>query len=172
MATYLRGFKTRAYRELYEQLSELFDAEPLQRVFSFQERGGDVEAEDFLDTQKNRVSVVFTQWEEGIYYLDFSINGNSFENPKISYTVTEYSTLLSTVASCVSQFLDEYSPKGLILAGADSILKTTKNEKAKGQKNRIYHAFVSRINAGDQNYAVERNKNGDLELIKMAPYRK
>lgn len=168
MSQYLKNFKNRVRESLYESLSEIFDSGPFQRTFQFYKYiGSTVKVESFRDPKGNLVDITFSHWERGLYELDFSINGDSYDNPEVSYTLTDYSKLLNTIAEAVSQFLEKYEPEGLGLGGADGFAKLEKNPKYEGQKNRIYHAFVSRIQDLNNNYVVDRdNKTGDIALIR------
>lgn len=170
MSTRLKAFRFRTYTNLYESLSEIFDSEPLMRIFTFTSHPEDIKtvSTKFKDEKGNSIDVQFVHWDKGIYTLDFSVNGDSFENPEIECTVREYAILLNTVAAAVSQFLEEFNPKGLHISGADSLNKIEKNSKSEGQKTRIYHAFTSQILDTNGRYAVDRdNKTGELSLVRI-----
>ena len=100
-----------------------------------------------------------------MYELDYSINGSSFTNPDLDYTIKDYSILLNTVAKAIDQFLLKYNPLGLIIEGADYSGKLISNPKSLGQKNRIYSYFITQIK-DNPNYIVDKTKSGTINLIR------
>lgn len=145
-------------------LTEIFDSTPLNVNIVLKTQNNPISCE-FIDEQNNNVKVLFHLIGKEIYELDFMVNGDSFENQDIKYSVKNYSKLLNTIALVVSKFLDEIHPVGLVIEGSDSVQKIIKRPKAEGQKNIIYNYFISKIET-KHNYKVDLKQNGTINLIR------
>ena len=162
-----QSFKTYKDRILLsEMLDEIFDSEPFKNNFNFKdEENGDVKVESFKDPLSNKINIVFYNIKNNLYELDFGVNGNSFSNFNLEYSLKDYSLLLSTIAQAVSQFLERYKPKGLKIEGEDSFEKIIKNPDKDGQKNSIYKFFISQIeDKGD--YMVDKSIPKGIALMR------
>jgi hypothetical protein len=145
---------------LEEDLKELFDSQPFKTSFKI-EPGytAEYETQPFQDEQGNQIVVGFISDGPGVFEIDFQINGNSFKDINVNYTITEYSKLLATVAQAVSQFIEEYKPYGILLTGVDDFSKIQKKPSTEGQKDRVYDYFISKMKE-HPNYKVGRYPNG------------
>jgi hypothetical protein len=166
MGISLETYKTQALKRLVKEvLYEIFDSTPLKDTFILSPSDEGYSTESFKDGEGNLIRVIFYNMGNEMYELDFTVNGNSFSNPEIKYSVKQYSQLLYTVAKAVSQFLYQIRPKGLQIDGADSFSKILKRKEADGQKNFIYDYFISKIE-NDQDYKIDRLAGGNFNLIK------
>lgn len=96
----------------------------------------------------------------GFFEIDFTVNGSSYENIGIDYSLKEYTSLILTVFKCIEQFIEEYSPQGVKIEGEDSF---TKQEK--GQKNTIYKYALQNIDT-PADYVLLTDENGGVEILK------
>lgn len=144
-------------------LQEIFDSSPFKTQFDFQDDGYKVKSEYFKDNQENNIQVIFHKMRGENYEIDFTVNGSSYENLDIIYSIKEYSSLISTVFKCIEQFINEYSPEGLYIEGEDSITK--KDIGKKGQKNSIYKYALENINI-PPNYVLLTNESGGVQILK------
>jgi hypothetical protein len=162
-----QSFKT--YRDrilLSEMLDEIFDSEPFKNNFNFDLNNyKDVVITPFQDPQDNEIKIIFYNEGNGLYEIDFMVNNTSFKDLDVNYTLKDYTKLLSTVASATSQFLDKYEPKGLKIKGADDYRKIQNNEKAQGQKTRIYDYFISQIEDKGK-YMVDKSNPEGIALMR------
>ena len=166
MGISLQTYKTQAINKIIKEVFyEIFDSIPLQNTFVISPSHEGYSTENLKDEKGNLIKVIFHSIGNEMYELDFTVNGNSFSNSDINYTVKQYSKLLHTVAKAVSQFLHQINPKGLQIDGADSFSKILRKEKAAGQKNFIYDYFISKIE-NDQDYKIERLAGGNFNLIR------
>lgn len=166
MGISLSTYKTQALKRIInEVLYEVFETEPFKTAFIITPSDEGYSTETFKDNKGNLIKVIFHNLGKEMYELDFTVNGNSFSNPDINYTVKQYSSLLSTVAKAVSQFLEQIQPQGLQIDGADSFSKILKRSNIKGQKNFIYDYFLLKIE-NDIEYKIERLEGGNFNLIK------
>jgi hypothetical protein len=90
------------------------------------------------------------------------VNGNSYENLDIDYSIKEYTSLISTIFKCIEQFIDEYSPNGLDIGGSESSKKITSGKK--GQKNAIYKYALKHIDIPN-NYSLLTNEDGGVQIL-------
>ena len=141
-------------------LDEIFDSKPFKTSFKI---GPGFEAhyevESFKDPQGNTVDIYFTESGEDIFEIDFQLNGNSFKASDVSYTLKDYTSLLSTIALAVTQFLEKYEPYGITFRGADDFRSVSKNPNKKGQKDRIYDFFITQL-GDNRNYKIGRYPDG------------
>jgi hypothetical protein len=141
-------------------LKELFDSKPFKTSFKI---GPGFEAhyevESFKDPQENTVNIYFTESGEDMYEVDFQLNGNSFKASGVNYTLKDYTSLLSTIAAAVTQFLEKYEPYGVVLRGADDFESVSKNPNKKGQKDRIYDFFITQL-GNNEKYKIGRYPDG------------
>lgn len=163
MGTLLEAFQSRMERE---GIYELFDSLPIQTEFTFEDRGDDLITNPILDGKGNVLRVLFHKGRNDIFMLDFIINGSSFENPDIEYSVKEYSTLVATVSQVVNQFLKEYTPYGVMLGGVDSMTKVEKRAAFKGQKNRIYAYFLMQLKGNMDYYTIKEKGDLGMSLVR------
>ncbi len=147
----------------YSHLQEIFDSLPFKTQFNFQNTGYEFKSEYFKDGQGNNIQVIFHKMNKENYEIDFTVNGNSYENLDIIYSIKEYSSLILTVFKCVEQFINEYSPEGLYIEGEDSFTK--KDIGKKGQKNSIYKYALENINI-PPNYVLLTNESGGVQILK------
>lgn len=165
MGASLNSYKKYLKQIIKETLFEIYDSKPIKIYFNLEDKGDYIETEEFKDHKDHIIKIFFYKLKNNIYELDYSLNGSSFTNPDLDYTIKDYSILLSTVAKAVDQFLIEYKPLGLVIEGADYSGKLISNPKTLGQKNRIYDYFISQI--GDNpNYMVDKSKSKIINLVK------
>jgi hypothetical protein len=165
MGASLNSYRIYLKRVLKETISEIFDSQPIMSSFNFTKEGDDITTDKFKDYKGNNVQILFYKIKENIYELDFTVNGNSFNNDDINYTVKDYSILLNTVAKAVSQFLTAYNPQIVFMDGYDSERKKITKPYADGQKNRLYNYFISQLEPND-NYKVDKTKFGTINLAR------
>ena len=144
-------------------LKEIFDSSPFKTEFEFINSEGDIRCKSFQDNQQNSIQVIFHKMRRECYEVDFMVNGSSYENKNIDYSIKEYSSLISTVFKCIEQFIEEYSPGGVYIEGEDSITK--KDIGKEGQKNAIYKYALKNINI-PLNYVLLTNENGGVQILK------
>lgn len=162
-----QSFKTYKDRILLsEMLDEIFDSEPFKNNFNFSLNDyKDVVVTPFQDPQDNEIKIIYYNEGNGLYELDFMVNGTSFKDRDVNYTLIEYTRLLSTIDNATSQFLDQYKPIGLKIKGADDYRKVQDKEKAQGQKTRIYDYFISQIEDKDK-YMVDKSNPEGIALMR------
>lgn len=163
------GQSFKSYKDrilLSEILGELFDSKPFTSTFNFSLNNyKDIVATPFQDPQDNEIKIIYYNEGNGVYELDFMINGTSFKDRDVNYTLGEYAKLLSTIASATSQVLDKYKPVGLKIKGVDDYRKIQDKEKAQGQKTRIYDYLISQIeDKGD--YMVDKSVRDGIALMR------
>jgi len=147
-------------------LGEIFDSEPFRSNFNFNlNNHKDIVVAPFQDSQDNKIRIIYYNEGNGLYEIDFMVNNTSFKDYEVSYTLKNYTKLLSTVASATSQFLDKYEPKGLKMQGSDDYRKIQNKEKAQGQKTRIYDYFISQIEDKGK-YMVDKSIPGGIALMR------
>ena len=147
----------------YPYLKEIFDSSPFKTQFNFINSGNEIKCETFNDNQGNKIQVIFHKMRRENYEIDFTVNGNSYENKDIDYSIKEYSSLISTVFKCIEQFIEEYSPEGLYIEGEDSFTK--QDLEKKGQKNSIYKYSLKNINL-PSDYVLLTNESGGVQILK------
>lgn len=147
----------------YSNLLEIFDSSPFQSHFRFLKYEYGVKSETFKDNQGNTIQVIFHKMNNENYEVDFTVNGSSYENLNIVYSVKDYSSLIQTVFKCIEQFIEEYDPEGLGIEGEDSLTKIDVGKK--GQKNSIYKYALKNINI-PPNYVLLTNENGGVQILK------
>jgi hypothetical protein len=162
---YKNSLKQIIKEEIQKQLSlqEIFDSSPFKTEFVFFDSGYEIQSESFKDNQENNIQVIFHKLNSGFYEVDFTVNGSSYENTDINYSIKEYTSLISTVFKCIEQFINEYSPKGLYIEGEDSFTK--ENIGKKGQKNAIYKYALKGIDI-PLNYTLLTNESGGVQILK------
>ena len=165
MGASLNSYRIYLKRVLEETISEIFDSQPIMSSFNFTGDGDDIVTNKFKDHKGNSIQILLHKIKEDKYELDFTVNGNSFDNLNVEYTVKDYSILLNTVAKAVSQFLVEYNPKTVFMDGYDSERKKLTKSDSDGQKNRLYNYFVSQLEPND-NYGVDKTKFGTINLVR------
>lgn len=106
---------------------------------------------EFDDEKGNRVKVFFQDAGKGVQEVEFSVNGDSFQN--FTTTTSHYLKILSTVIEVVNKYLKEYDPYILKIDGID------KDIDHRGQKNAIYRAYAKASIAGTD-YRVADLPNG------------
>ena len=164
MGQSLKTYKDRIL--LSEVLSELFDSSPFKNDFNFGLNNfKDVVVTPFQDPQGNEIKIIYYNEGNSLYELDFMVNNTSFKDWEVTYTLGEYTKLLTTVASATSQFLDQYKPTGLLIKGVDDFRKIQKKEKAEGQKTRIYDYLISQIEDKGK-YMVDKSVKDGIALIR------
>jgi hypothetical protein len=144
-------------------LQEIFDSSPFKTEFIFFDYGYEIKCETFKDNQGNNIQVIFHKLSSGFFEIDFIVNGNSYENSDIDYSLKEYTSLISTVFKCIEQFIEEYSPQGVKIEGEDSFTKQEKGKK--GQKNTIYKYALQNIDV-PPNYVFLTDESGGVEILK------
>ncbi len=144
-------------------LQEIFDSSPFKTKFTFFDSGYEIKCESFKDNQGNNIQVIFHKLSRGFYEIDFSVNGSSYENSDIDYSLKEYTSLISTVFKCIEQFMEEYSPQGVKIEGEDSFTKQDIGKK--GQKNSIYKYALQNIDV-PPNYVLLTNESGGVQILK------
>jgi hypothetical protein len=141
-------------------LDEIFDSKPFKTSFKI---GPGFEAhyevESFKDPQGNTVDIHFIESGEDVFEIDFQLNENSFKASDVNYTLKDYTSLLSTIALAVTQFLEKYEPYGITFRGADNFESVSKNPNKKGQKDRIYDFFITQL-GDNRNYKIGRYPDG------------
>jgi hypothetical protein len=162
---YKNSLKQVIKEEIQKQLSlqEIFDSSPFKTEFIFFDSGYEIKCEPFKDNQENNIQVIFHKLSSGFYEIDFSVNGSSYENSDIDYSLKEYTSLISTVFKCIEQFMEEYSPQGVKIEGEDSFTKQEKGKK--GQKNTIYKYALQNIDV-PPNYVLLTDESGGVEILK------
>lgn len=174
MSRSLTAFSNVKRYELYEGLEEIFDSEPFKTSFTFKDTSTWIETERFIDPNGNMVRVYFHKLGRNFFELDFTFNGETYKDSGTSYSFKEYSVLLTTIAAVVTQFLEEYKPDAVEFLGADSYSKIEKDPKMKGQKDRIYDGFLSRVkDPGRMYYTGKNTSTGQLTLVRRSgePYK-
>jgi hypothetical protein len=158
--------KSKIQELIKEQLYEIFNTSAMSvNLEPKQDNHRGFHVPTFEDTQGNKINILYHYDDNDVYELDFTINGDSFQNTKVFYSIQEYAKLLATIAQSVDIFLDEIQPVGLILDGADSPKLAAKNPKKIGQKNRIYSYFISAMK-DREDYKLEKTRHGGFNLIK------
>lgn len=147
----------------HPNLQEIFDSSPFHSNFKFLKSEYGVKSEDFKDGQENRIQVIFHKMNMENYEVDFTVNGSSYENLDIKYSIKDYSSLIQTVFKCIEQFIEEYDPEGLKIEGEDSFTKIDIGKK--GQKNSIYKYALKNINI-PPNYVLLTNESGGIQILK------
>lgn len=141
-------------------LQEIFDSKPFKTVFKLQPGfEATYETESFKDPQGNTIDIFFIESGEDTFEVDFQVNGNSFKASGVEYTIKDYTSLLSTIAAAVTQFLEKYEPYGVTFRGADDFESVSKNPNKKGQKDRIYDFFITQL-GDNENYKLGRYPDG------------
>lgn len=141
-------------------LQEIFDSLPFKTKFIFFNSENEIKCDSFKDNQGNDIQVTFHELNNGFFEIDFTVNGSSYENIGIDYSLKEYTSLILTVFKCIEQFIEEYSPQGVKIEGEDSF---TKQEK--GQKNTIYKYALQNIDT-PADYVLLTDENGGVEILK------
>jgi hypothetical protein len=150
---------------IYDTLVEVFDAKPFKTTFMFIRDEDDLYIPRFNDPKGNPININFYHEGVGIYALDFTVNGTSYKSNTVKYTLLDYTTLLSTVAQAVTQFLEKCNPVGVLLTGTNVYEKIANKPQAEGQKDRIYRFFISQIE--DQgNYMVDKSVKDGIALMR------
>jgi hypothetical protein len=150
---------------IYDTLEEVFDAKPFKTTFMFIKDEDDVYVPRFNDPKGNAINIHFYHEGNNLYTLDFMVNDNSYKSNTTKYTLLDYTTLLSTIAQAVSQFLEKCNPVGLVLTGTNVFEKIANKPQAEGQKDRIYKYFISQIE--DQgNYMVDKSVRDGIALMR------
>ena len=162
MATTLKSLKRSLLFNLLKEvtLKEIFDSVPFKTSFSIKPGfEAAYEVDSFKDPQGNTIDIHFVESGDEVYDLDFQVNGNSFKAENVKYTLKDYTSLLSTIAAAVTQFLNEQEPNGLIFRGADDFPSIANKTYKKGQKDRIYNYFITKLNP-THNYKVGKYPDG------------
>ena len=146
---------------LKENLTEIFETPPFKTNFNFKEEEGLLYVPDFKDPKGNNIKIYFWEYPNTSYMVDFTLNGNSFGNEDIEYTLKEYTSLIRTIYEAITSFLEKYQPRALDIGGADSFDSIRKE----GQKSAIYKYSTKFLKPHPQ-YRVLFKDNGDLNLIK------
>jgi hypothetical protein len=141
-------------------LQEIFDSKPFKTSFNIKPGfEATYQTEVFKDPQGNNIEIFFVESGEDVYEVDFQVNGNSFKAANVNYSLKDYTSLLSTIAAGVSQFLYKYQPYGVIFRGADDFTSVSKNPNKRGQKDRIYDFFITQL-GDNENYKLGRYPDG------------
>lgn len=140
-------------------LNEIFDSPPFKTEFIF----NDNKCKAFTDGKGNMIQVIFHKMVNDYYEVDFTVNGNSYENTDVDYSFKDYTSLISTVFKCMEQFIKEFSPQGLYIEGEDSFTKQDKGKK--GQKNIIYKYALKQITL-PTDYKMLTNEYGGVQILK------
>lgn len=148
------------YAEIFDTSAMSVDLTPHPSKY-----GGHYEVRAFKDASGNEITINFWHVGNGVFDLDFSVDGDSYGNYNKSYRLKEYTKLLATVAKSVDVFLDEVRPVGLVMDGVDSPRLVSKKAEKEGQKNRIYSYFVSMMEDRDD-YKLEKTAGGGFNLIR------
>lgn len=159
--------KSKIQELIREQLyAEIFDTSAMNvDLTPKRSRHGHYGVQAFEDESGNEITINFWHIGNGVFDLDFSVNGDSYGNYRISYSLKEYTKLLATVAKSVDIFLDQVHPVGLAMDGVDSPRLVSKKAEKEGQKNRIYSYFISMMQDRDD-YKLEKTANGGFNLIR------
>lgn len=162
-----QSFKTYKNKLLLEDLfNEIFETSPFKLNFEFTLYSEGIKTE-FEDLKSNKIKIYFYYLNNDLYELDFTVKGTSFQSPDVNYSLKDYTSLLSTVAQATSQFLKEYKPLGLKIEGTNIFSKIERNPKFKGQKNRIYKYFISKIeDKGDYGVDKENEHSNVISLMR------
>ena len=144
-----------------DNLTEIFDTPPFKSTFNFVEEEGLVYVPEFEDPQGNTIKIFFWEQPQDAYVVDFTLNGSSFGNKNIEYSLKEYTSLIRTIYEAVNSFLDKHQPYALEIGGADSFKKIRKMD----QKNSIYK-YATKFLKPHSSYKILFKNNGDLNLIK------
>jgi hypothetical protein len=152
---------------LSEIVSEIFDSAPFKTNFTFQpSEYATFETPRFEDPLGNIIRIYFTSdYEEELYEVEFSVNGNSYKSSDTTYSVTDYSKLLATVAKAISEFIEQYEPQGVMIKGSDIFQKVQNNPKSIGQKDRLYLYFLSQIDDNGM-YMIDKSNPDGIALMK------
>ncbi len=150
---------------IYDTLVEVFDAKPFKTTFMFIKDEDDVYVPRFNDPKGNAINIHFYHEGIGLYTLDFTVNDTSYKSDTTKYTLLDYTTLLTTVAQAVTQFLEKYNPVGLVLTGTNVYEKIATKPQAEGQKDRIYRFFISQIE-DKGNYMVDKSVKDGIALMR------
>ena len=150
---------------IYDTLLEVFDAKPFKTTFMFLRDEDDLYIPRFNDPKGNPININFYHEGSGIYALDFTVNDTSYKSNTTKYTLIDYTTLLSTVAQAVTQFLEKYNPVGVLLTGTNVYEKIANKPQAQGQKDRIYRFFISQIE-DKGNYMVDQSIKDGIALMR------
>ena len=163
--TYKNSLRQTIKEEIQKQLflQEIFDSSPFKTEFTFFDSGYEIKCNPFKDNQGNNIQVISHKLSSGFYEIDFTVNGNSYENSDIDYSIKEYTSLISTVFKCIEQFIEEYAPQGVKIEGEDSFTKQEKGKK--GQKNTIYKYALQNIDV-PPNYVLLTDESGGVEILK------
>jgi hypothetical protein len=145
------------------QLKEIFDSKPFKTQFELISSEFGIECKQFKDIQNNIIKVIFHKMRRECYEIDFTVNGSSFENENVSYSLKEYTSLISTIFKCIEQFLKEYNPLGIVFDGSDSSKKIDIGKE--GQKNTIYKYALQSIDI-PPNYSLLTNENSGAQILK------
>jgi hypothetical protein len=145
------------------RLNELFESPPFKSNFDFNEDSTTIYVNPFQDIQGNSIKIYFHKLGKDIFELDFTVNGSSFSNSDVNYSIKEYTSLLSTIAKCWDLFIEQYKPKGLRIEGNSSIEKQLKGKE--NQKNEIYGYFINKIKP-NPNYSILHDELGNFEIIR------
>jgi hypothetical protein len=169
MGVTLEVYKKRIKRIIKEvleknpELNEIFDSPPFKTSFDFEENSDEIYTR-FQDLKNNKVNVIFHKMRNNTYMLDFTMNGTSYKDSNVEYSLKEYTSLLSTVASVTSQFINKFNPTALRIDGADSFEKEFKGKS--GQKINIYSYFINNLKT-KLDYSIQYKANGNFDLIKI-----
>jgi hypothetical protein len=147
----------------YPHLKEIFDSSPFKTQFNFSDNGGGFESEIFKDKQGNLIQILFHKLKQKNYEVDFTVNGSSYENLDIQYSIKEYSSLISTIFKGIEQFINDFNPEGVYIEGEDSFTKRDIGKK--GQKNSIYKYALKKINL-PSSYTLLTNESGGVQILK------
>jgi hypothetical protein len=147
----------------YSHLQEIFDSQPFKTQFEFIDLDNSIRCKSFNDPQTNSIQVIFHKMRRECYEVDFMVNGNSYENLDIDYSLSEYTSLISTIFKCIEQFISEFSPAGLDVGGLESNKKIEAGRK--GQKNAIYKYALQSIDI-PSNYSLLTNADGGVQILK------
>jgi hypothetical protein len=146
-------------------LQEIFDSKPFKTQFDFHDNPDYYYVPPFNDPYGNVIKVYFYKLRNNCFEVDFMVNGSSYSNSNVDYSVKDYSILINTIYSCISQFLKEFSPQNVHIEGADS---DEKEEMGKlGQKNSIYTYASIFLTLPDNYKLITKNEtSGDFFITK------
>lgn len=166
MGTSITAQKSRIRRLINEvvNLNELFETPPFKTSFDFIKDGDNIESKPFNDPKQNIIKVYFYNMGNHTFEVDFTLNGSSYSNSDINYSISEYTSLIKTVYACINQFMVDYSPNAIKVEGADTFEKIAKGKK--GQKNSIYMYSIDFLDPHNNYYINTNYNNGNFELIK------
>jgi hypothetical protein len=146
-------------------LNEIFDSKPFKTEFEFKDDPDYYYTPSFSDPYGNLIKVYFYKLRNNCFEIDFTVNGSSYSNSNVDYSIKDYSILLYTVYSCISQFLNDYSPQCVNIEGVDTPEKEDKGKK--GQKNNIYKYASMFLELPDNYKLVTKNEeSGDFFISK------